>query len=184
MDGLILLCRLQHSLKNAYAECQDLSFTRTDAKDLHWPNIHLKKIISQFQDILINTDYRMNVFFFFFFWPSQFTSSVCMWVSHLCFIIYTEDLDNNIRWSLTFFMVLYPLVCSNSSFQCFSWVMWHHGVTFTQSAVAVDLRTAKRWLLGCSATTQVVHFCTCFQDNRHVKGCFWILTVCPWPALS
>lgn len=32
------------------------------------------------------------------------------------------------------------------------------------------LGVAKRWLPGCSATTKMLDFCTCFQDNWHLKG--------------
>lgn len=31
--------------------------------------------------------------------------------------------------------------------------------------------------------SEMLHFCTCFQDDWHLKGWLWLLTVCPWPAL-
>lgn len=37
--------------------------------------------------------------------------------------------------------------------------------------------------LVCSATIQIPCFCTCFLDNRHLKGWFWLLNACPWPEL-
>lgn len=46
------------------------------------------------------------------------------------------------------------------------------------------LGVAKRQLLGCSASVEILQFCTCFLDNWHLKGRLWLLTVCPWPALG
>lgn len=45
------------------------------------------------------------------------------------------------------------------------------------------LGVAERRPLCCSATTQILHFCTCFLDNWHFNGQLWLLTVWPWPAL-
>lgn len=53
----------------------------------------------------------------------------------------------------------------------------------SQGGMLSFLGVAKRWLPGCSATVQFLHFCTCFHDNWHLKGRLWLLTVCPWPAL-
>lgn len=46
------------------------------------------------------------------------------------------------------------------------------------------LGVAKRQLLGCSASVEILQFCICFLDNWHLKGRLWLLTVCPWPALG
>lgn len=52
-----------------------------------------------------------------------------------------------------------------------------------QGDIRSACRCTKRWLPGYSATVQILNFCTCFQDNWHLKGRLWLLTVCPWPAL-
>ena len=74
-----------------------------------------------------------------------------------------------------FYTAFYPPVCLNCSFQCFSGA--------PQGGTPLFSGVAKRWLPGCSVTVQILRFCTCFQDNWHLKRRLWLLTLCPWPAL-
>lgn len=71
-------------------------------------------------------------------------------------------------------MVFYSPVCFNYSFHCFIGAAWLHGV-----ACCCFLGVAKRWPPGCSATVQILHFCTCFQDNWHFKGAALVVDCLP-----
>lgn len=103
-------------------------------------------------------------------------------VSHLFFMNYTEDEDYTIRWSLCCFPRSSPpysawIAAFGASVEQCASAGWH------SLRALLFLGVAKRRLPGCSATVQLLHFCTCFQDNWHLKGRLRLLTVCPWPAL-
>lgn len=96
---------------------------------------------------------------------------------------YAEDEDYTIRWSFFSFHGLLPpqfawiTAFIGSVEQCGS-TGWH------SPGALLFLGVAKRQLLGCSASVEILQFCTCFLDNWHLKGRLWLLTVCPWPALG
>lgn len=96
---------------------------------------------------------------------------------------YAEDEDYTIRWSFFSFHGLLPpqfawiAAFIGSVEQCGS-TGWH------SPGALLFLGVAKRQLLGCSASVEILQFCTCFLDNWHLKGRLWLLTVCPWPALG